>query len=76
MEQKGILTEKGELNRWIRSTNLMIRNAQAAIAALKEWMQEVKEVLKEPQEIYLEQLLREANTMRNRHMAGAKTRPR
>lgn len=43
----------------------MIRNAQAAIAALKEWMQEVKEVLKEPQEIYLEQLLREANTMRN-----------
>lgn len=65
MEQKGIRTEKGELNRWIRSTNRMIRKVRAAIVALKEWMQAVKEVLKEPQDLYLEQLLIEANTMRN-----------
>lgn len=35
------------------------------IAALKEWIQEAKEILKEPQEIYLAQLLSEAHTMRN-----------
>ena len=31
----------------------------------KEWIQEAKEILKEPQEIYLVQLLSEAHTMRN-----------
>lgn len=65
MEKKGIRTEKGELNRWIKATNRMIRSMRATIAALKEWIQEAKEILKEPQEIYLAQLLSEANTMRN-----------
>ena len=65
MEKKGIRTEKGELNRWIKATNRMIRSMRATIAALKEWLQEAKEILKEPQEIYLSQLLREANALRN-----------
>ena len=65
MEKKGIRTEKGELNRWIKATNRIIRSMRATIAALKEWIQEAKEILKEPQEIYLAQLLSEANTMRN-----------
>ena len=65
MEKKGIRTEKGELNRWIKATNRMIRSMRATIAALKEWIQEAKEILKEPQEIYLTQLLSEAHTMRN-----------
>lgn len=65
MEKKGIRTEKGELNRWIKATNRMIRSMRATIAALKEWIQEAKEILKEPQEIYLAQLLSEAHTMRN-----------
>ena len=66
MEKKGIRTEKGELNRWIKATNRMIRSLQATIAALKEWIQEAKEILKEPQEIYLAQLLSECHSMRNR----------
>ena len=36
MEKKGIRTEKGELNRWIKATNRMIRSIQATLAALKE----------------------------------------
>ena len=65
MEKKGIRTEKGELNRWIKATNRMIRSMRATIAALKEWIQEAKEILKEPQEIYLAQLLSDAHTLRN-----------
>lgn len=38
MEKKGIRTEKGELNRWIKATNRMIRSIQATLAALKEWL--------------------------------------
>ncbi len=65
MEKKGIRTEKGELNRWIKATNRMLCSMRATIVALKEWIQEAKEILKEPQEIYLVQLLSEAHTMRN-----------
>lgn len=65
MEKKGIRTEKGELNRWIKATNRMIRSMRATIAALKEWIAEAKEILREPQEIYLVQLLSDAHTLRN-----------
>lgn len=65
MEKKGIRTEKGELNRWIKATNRMLRSMRATIAALKEWIAEAKEILKEPQEIYLVQLLSDAHTLRN-----------
>ena len=65
MEKKGIRTEKGELNRWIKATNRMIRNIQATLAALKEWLAEAKEILKEPQEVYLAQLLSDAHALRN-----------
>ena len=36
MVKKGIRTEKGELNRWIKATNRMIRSMRAIIVALKE----------------------------------------
>lgn len=65
MEKKGIRTEKGELNRWIKATNRMFRNIQATLAALKEWLAEAKEILKEPQEVYLAQLLSDAHALRN-----------
>ena len=65
MEKKGIRTEKGELNRWIKATNRMIRNIQATLAALKEWLAEAKEILKEPQEVYLADLLRDSLRMRD-----------
>lgn len=65
MEKKGIRTEKGELNRWIKATNRMIRSMRATIAALKEWIREAKEILKKPQEVYLAQLLSDAHSLRN-----------
>ena len=65
MEKKGICTETGELNRWIKAANRMIRSMQTTIAALKEWIAETKKILIEPQEVYLAQLLSEAHTMRN-----------
>ena len=65
MEKKGIRTEKGELNRWIKATNRMIRNIQATLAALKKWLAEAKAILKEPQEVYLAQLLSDAHALRN-----------
>ena len=65
MEKKGIRTEKGELNRWIKATNRIIRSMRAPIAALKEWIQEAREILKEPQEAYLAQLLSDAHSLRN-----------
>lgn len=65
MEKKGICTETGELNRWIKAANRMIRSMQTTIAALKEWIAETKKILREPQKVYLAQLLSEAHTMRN-----------
>ena len=65
MEKKGIRTETGELNRWIKAANRMVRSMQSTIAALKEWIQETNKILREPQEIYMAQLLSEAHTMRN-----------
>lgn len=65
MEKKGIRTEKGELNRWIKATNRMIRSMRATIAALKERIAEAKEILKEPQEVYLADLLRDSLRMRD-----------
>ena len=43
MEQKGIRTDKGGLNRWIRKTNAMLREAKTKIASLLAWLKEVKD---------------------------------
>ena len=50
MEKKGIATDKGEFNRWIKATNAVIRDIRRTIAALFEWIAEVKEELSRPQE--------------------------
>lgn len=65
MEKKGIRTEKGELNRWIKSINKMYRGLKATIQALKETIQELKAEFEQPQEIMLGDLLRQAWTVRN-----------
>lgn len=65
MEKKGIRTEKGELNRWIRSFNQMMGSLKATIAALKEAIQELKAELEKPQEIMLGDLLHHAWNARN-----------
>ena len=36
MEKKGIVTERGELNRSIKAANRMLREIQAQIGKLKE----------------------------------------
>ena len=45
MEKKGIHTEKGNLNRMIRSANALLRKLIARYQALKEWIQEAKAAL-------------------------------
>ena len=54
MEKKGIVTERGELNRSIKAANRMLREIRAQIGKLKEWLSEIfkaKEALRaEPQQ--------------------------
>ena len=57
MEAKGIRTEKGELNRWIKATNALIRDAKQKIAALFNWLKEAKAELSKPQQPNLAELL-------------------
>ncbi len=40
MEKRGIQTEKGSLNRWIKSTNKMILAAEKKVSAMKNWVSE------------------------------------
>lgn len=49
MEAKGIRTEKGALNRWIKATNRLIRDLRKKIAALKDWMDEIQNELSKPE---------------------------
>ena len=42
MEAKGIRTDKGEFNRWIKVTNSLIQSIRKKIAALLDWLKEAK----------------------------------
>ncbi len=68
MEQKGIRTDKGDLNRWIKASNALIRNVKKKITALLEWLKDVREELSKPQPPDLVSLLNAYYTQRN---AGA-----
>ena len=48
MESKGIRTDKGEFNRWIKATNSLIQSVRKKIAALLDWLKEVKDELRKP----------------------------
>ena len=65
MEAKGIGTDKGKLNRWVRATNALIRDAKKKIAALFDWLKEAKAELSSPQPPNLAQLLGNYYTGRN-----------
>ena len=65
MEAKGIRTDKGDLNRWIKTTNDLIRNLKKKISVLFDWLKEVNEELSKPQSPDLAQLLSEYYTNRN-----------
>lgn len=50
MERKGIRTEKGEKNRWIRGINGMMKEIKSRLKALTEWIDKLKaEVSEEPE---------------------------
>ncbi len=68
MEAKGIRTDKGDFNRWIKATNDRIRNLRKKISALLDWLKEAHEELKKPQTPNLAQILGEYYSERN---AGA-----
>ncbi len=68
MEAKGIRTEKGELNRWIKATNKLIREVKQKLAALFSLLKDVKTELAEPREPTLIELL---NADLNDRNAGA-----
>ena len=57
MEKKGIRTEKGEFNRWIKATNAVIRDIRGKIAVLLDWIKEAKTELEKPKAPDLASLL-------------------
>ena len=68
MEAKGIRTEKGELNRWIKATNRLISEIGKTIKSLFSWITEIKEELTRPQAPNLVDMLFSYSNERN---AGA-----
>ena len=74
MEAKGIRTDKGDLNRWIRKTNAMLREAKQKIAALIVWLKEMKTELSKPQPPTLVELLSAYYDNRNKGAYSSKAR--
>ena len=74
MEAKGIRTNKGDLNRWIRKTNAMLREAKQKIAALIDWLKAVKTELPKPQPPTLVELLSSYYDNRNKGAYSSKAR--
>ena len=74
MEQKGIHTDKGDLNRWIRKTNAMLREAKAKIASLLGWLKDVKTELSAPQPPTLMELLSAYYDTRNKGAYSGKAK--
>ena len=74
MEAKGIRTNKGDLNRWIRKTNAMLREAKQKIAALIDWLKEVKAELSKPQPPTLVELLSTYYDNRNKGAYSSRAR--
>ena len=68
MEKKGIRTEKGEFNRWIKATNAVIKDIRKKISLLFDWITEIKAELAKPQAPDLVSLLNDYYTQRK---AGA-----
>ena len=68
MEEKGMTTDKGERNRWIRSANALLRTLREKIKALTSWLEELRAELDKPQSPTLTELLSDYCEARN---AGA-----
>ena len=71
MEARGVSTNKGELNRWIKKVNKLLRDIRKKIASLIQWMKDVKAELNKPQPLSLANILNSYYAERN---AGAWSR--
>ena len=68
MEARGIVTDKGEHNRWIRSASAMLRKLGERIKTLVDWLSDARVKLDKPHSLSLAMLLAEYYDGRN---AGA-----
>ena len=65
MESKGIVTDKGELNRWIKATNRLLSEIKGRIKSLFSWIAEVKEELSKSETPNLVNMLSDCYSERN-----------
>ena len=65
MEAKGIVTDKGEHNRWIRSATAMLRTLGERIKALVDWLSDARVKLDKPHSPSLAKLLADYFDERN-----------
>ena len=65
MEAKGILTDKGEHNRWIRSASALLRTLGERIKTLVDWLSDTRVTLDKPQSPSLAKLLADYYDERN-----------
>ena len=72
MEARGILTDKGEHNRWVRTASAMLRALGNRIKALADWLSDARVKLDEPHSPSLGKLLADYYDARN---AGACSNP-
>ena len=68
MEARGMKTDKGELNRWIKSNNMMISALRKKLTALLDWIAELKKRISQSQPPALTDILNRYYSARN---AGA-----
>ena len=68
MEEKGILTDKGDLNRWIRRTNQLKAAIRKMLAELSQRIKDISDALSSPKEPTLAELVTDYYDKRN---AGA-----
>lgn len=66
MESRGILTERGDLNRWIRQTNRMAAGIRKMLAELTARIKEIAAILTAPQEKTLSQIVMDYYDERNK----------
>ena len=74
MEKRGIRTDKGDFNRWVRKTNAMLREVKNKIASLLKWLKAVKEELSKPQSPMLNDLLMTYYNNRNKGAYSTKAK--
>jgi len=65
MEAKGIATDKGDLNRWRKMANKLLRDIRKKITALTDWLKAAKDELSKPKAPTLAELLTAYYTARN-----------